>query len=182
LPWNRHVLVVANVTAGSQELLSALRTRAESGPTTIHLVVPATPFGGGRAGAMQKLQKALAEIRAIGVQANGSVGPPDPLAATIDAWDPRQFDEIIVSTLPIGSSRWMRAGLPARIEQFTGAPVTHVVSRPAEQGARGGSAPVRRDRTLMGPLSVLTWGSVPDQRRPGAHGPTASARHAGLSA
>ncbi len=178
MPWNRQVLVVANVTARSQELLSALRTRAESGPTTIHLVVPATPFGGGRAGATQKLQEALAEIRAVGVQADGSVGPPDPLAATIDAWDPRRFDEIIVSTLPIGASRWMRAGLPARIERLTGAPVTHVVSRPAEEDARAGSAPVRRDRTLMGPLSVLTWGSVPGERRPDGDRPADSAEPA----
>ena len=39
------VLVVANRTAGSPELIDALRDRAARGPVKFHLLVPATPHG-----------------------------------------------------------------------------------------------------------------------------------------
>ena len=39
MPWTTSVLVVANVTAGSDELLEALRSRAEQGPTRFTLLV-----------------------------------------------------------------------------------------------------------------------------------------------
>jgi hypothetical protein len=47
----------------------------------------------------------------------------------LDVWNPAQFDEIIVSTLPASTSRWMRSGLPRRVEQRTGALVRHVEAR-----------------------------------------------------
>ena len=39
------ILVVANRTAGSPELIAALRERAGRGPAKFHLLVPATPHG-----------------------------------------------------------------------------------------------------------------------------------------
>src|SRR5207302_638805 len=39
------VLVVANRTAGSPELLEALKERAARGPAKFHLLVPSTPHG-----------------------------------------------------------------------------------------------------------------------------------------
>lgn len=152
---------MANVTAGSKELLSALRERAEREPTAIHLIVPSTSFGGGRAAAYQTLEDALTRLRDAGLEADGSIGHADPVGAVTDVWDPKRHDEIIVSTLPLGVSKWLRAGLPQRIERLTGAPVTHVVSQPAGQAPQGGPAPAHEDRgMLMGPLSVLGWGSA----------------------
>jgi len=133
---------------------------------SIHLVVPATPFGGGRAAAVQTLSDALAQLHGFGLEANGTVGHPDPLTATLDAWDPRHYDEIIISTLPIGSSKWLRAGLPARVERLTGAPVTHIVSQPPRHFVQAGPAPEHKDSgVLMGALSVLGWGSSSGRRR-----------------
>jgi hypothetical protein len=37
------------------------------------------------------------------------------------------FDEIIVSTLPLGPSRWVKQDLPHRVRREFGLPVSHVV-------------------------------------------------------
>ena len=96
-------------------------------------MVPATPFGGGRAAAVAKLDEALAQLREAGLQAEGIVGDADPVVAVTDAWDPKRYDEIVVSTLPLRFSKWLHAGLPERIAKLTGAPVSHIVSEPAKR-------------------------------------------------
>ncbi len=159
MAWKRNVLVVANVTATSDELLSTLKARAERQPASFTLVVPATPFGGGRAAAHSMLDSALEQLRAAGLEAEGNIGNGDPIVAVTEAWDPKRFDEIIVSTLPMRFSKWLHAGLPERIGRLTGAPVTHVVSAPPKPAPE--AAPVREHdgRAAMGPLSVLAWGA-----------------------
>jgi hypothetical protein len=39
------------------------------------------------------------------------------------------YDEVIVSTLPVKVSKWLKLDLPHRVERGTGLPVTHVVAR-----------------------------------------------------
>lgn len=159
MAWKTSVLVVANVTATSQELFDALTARAERGPVSFELVVPATPFGGGRDAAMTSLFDALDQLRAAGLEAEGTVGNPDPIVAVSEIWDPKRFDEIIVSTLPMKLSKWLHAGLPERIARITGAPVTHLVSQPLKPAAQTAPAPAIADRgPMMGPLSVMAWG------------------------
>jgi hypothetical protein len=74
-------------------------------------------------------------------------------------WDPKRYDEIIVSTLPMRFSKWLHAGLPERIEKCTGAPVTHLVSQPPKPELEA-VAPRPHDSpgAMMGPLGVLGWG------------------------
>jgi hypothetical protein len=72
MTWKRSFLVVANVTATSDRLIEALGQRAAHEPASFTLVIPATPFGGGRAAAVQKLEEALEQMRAIGLEAQGS--------------------------------------------------------------------------------------------------------------
>jgi hypothetical protein len=158
MTWKRSFLVVANVTATSDRLIEALEQRAAHEPATFTLVIPATPFGGGRAAAVQKLEAALEELRAAGLEAQGSVGNADPILAVTDAWDPKRYDEIIVSTLPMRLSKWMHAGLPERIAKLTDAPVTHVVSPPPRPEHVVAPPPAHPDGA-MGPLSVLSWGA-----------------------
>ena len=158
MAWKQHVLVVANLTAGSQALLNLLRHRAERAPTAIHLIVPASPFGDGRDAAIRNLQRALAQLREEGLEADGVLGHPDPFIAVIEVWDPRQYDEIIVSTLPLGVSKWLRAGLPERVERTTGAWVEHVVSEPPSRTLATRRPPVHEDLGVLTPLSVLGWG------------------------
>ena len=155
--WKKNILVVANVTAASDELLAALKEFAARQPAAFTLIVPATPFGGGRAAAHEALAAACERLRAEGLEIDGSVGNPDPVVAVSEAWDPKRHDEIIVSTLPMRFSKWLHAGLPDRIEKLTGARVTHVISQPTRQVAEVEPAPPH-ERSAMGPLSVLGWG------------------------
>lgn len=131
------VLVVANRTAGSDELLEALRERAAQGPATFHLVVPATARGvswvadmdAGAAAAEHDLEGALGKLRAAGLEVDGEIGCPEPLAAVQDAANQGDYDEMIVSTLHKHVSRWLKLDLPSKAAHATGLPVTHVESR-----------------------------------------------------
>jgi len=159
MTWKRNVLVVANVTATSDELLSTLRNRAATEPMSFEWIIPATPFAGGGEAAAQQLQKALEKCADAGLQAQGAIGHGDPLIAVTDAWDPKRHDEIIVSTLPMRFSKWMHAGLPERIGKLTGAPVTHVVAEPPKAPVQTTAPPPRDESSAaMGPLAVLAWG------------------------
>jgi hypothetical protein len=107
------------------------------------------------------LAEATEQLRAAGLEVDGTVGNGDPIVAVTEAWDPRQYDEIVVSTLPMGFSKWLHAGLPERVERMTGAPVTHLVSAPPKREAPTVAAPIPEKR-LLGPLTVLTWGGHRD--------------------
>jgi hypothetical protein len=129
--WEFSVLVVANVTASSDELLDALRERSNAGACRFTLMMPGT--GPDR---RERLEAALEHMREAGLEnVEGSVGDPDPVVAVMDVWDPMKFDDIVVSTLPTGSSRWMGLDLPHRLEKLTSVPVRHVVSQPARPEA-----------------------------------------------
>jgi hypothetical protein len=128
MAWEFHVLVVANVTATSAELRAALLERATRGACRFTLLVP-------REGpnAAARLEEALEGMKAAGLEnVSGRTGDPDPIVATMEAWDPMVFDEIVVSTLPTGSSRWLGIDLPRRLEKLTSVPVHHVVSQPPQ--------------------------------------------------
>lgn len=130
------VLVVANRTADSDELLDALRERATRGPVEITLLVPQTwevrdPHGG-RESATRRMRAALERLRDEGLAAEGQLGDPDPGVAVEAIWDPARFDEVIVSTLPHPVSKWLALDLPHRVARLTGAPVTHVVASERE--------------------------------------------------
>jgi hypothetical protein len=155
--WKKSVLVVANITAGSDDLLAALVRRAQTESASFTLIVPATPFGGGRIAAHESLSAAIERMLEAGLEADGTVGDSDPIVAVTEAWDPKRYDEIIVSTLPMRFSKWLHAGLPERIERLTGAPVTHVISQPPKPEVEVTPPPVH-ERSAMGPLSVLGWG------------------------
>jgi hypothetical protein len=162
--WKRNILVVANVTAASDELVAALAARAAREPISCMLVVPATTFGGGRTAAADMLSAALTRMREAGLEAEGQVGAPDPIVAVTDAWDPKRYDEIIVSTLPSKISKWLHAGLPERIGRLTGAPVSHVVSQPPKPAVATTPAPHHEDLGgVMRPFSVLGWGGQQKQ-------------------
>lgn len=159
MAWKRSFLVVANVTSTSEELVDALAQRARNQTASFTLVIPATPFGGGRAAASEQLADALEQLRGAGLEADGGVGDADPIIAVTEAWDPKKYDEIIVSTLPMRFSKWLHAGLPERIARLTGAPVTHVVSQPPKPAVKTAPPPANDEPgRVLGPLSVLGWG------------------------
>jgi hypothetical protein len=132
MPWMTKLLVIANRTVDSEEILDALVSRASAGPVEVTLVAPASSGPGSmsvrRSMTEQRLERALQGLSEAGVPVQGVVGDPDPMVAVQDAWDPRRYDEVIVATLPTGVSRWMAADLPHRVERMTGARVTHIVT------------------------------------------------------
>ncbi len=130
-----HVLVVAHQTAATERLLAAVRERAERGPATFHLVVPRQPHGmhklvdpqdAGDEEAHGVLDAALPRLsQAAGKEVTGTLGDSEPLMAIQDAINLGHYDEIIISTLPLGVSRWLRLDLVSKARAI-GLPVTHV--------------------------------------------------------
>jgi hypothetical protein len=132
-----NVLVVANRTAESPELIDALRERAGRGDAVFTLLVPSTPHGvawaadmhSGGDEAEQHMQNAVNRLREAGLDvSSGKVGDPDPIAAVQDEVNFASYDEVIVSTLPGGISKWLKLDLPHRVGRVTGLPVTHITA------------------------------------------------------
>jgi|SRR5439155_9857934 len=140
------VLVVANQTAESEELLTALKDRAEQGPVEFTVLIPATPHGlswaanmhadAGEAEAQQHRDAMVERLRGTGLDVNDArVGDPDALAAIQDEVNFNQYDEVIVSTLPLKISKWLHIDLPRKAEAATGLPVQHVAAHAAKAPA-----------------------------------------------
>src|SRR5690349_21670006 len=137
MPEPAHVLVVAHQTAATPGLLDAVRERAQRGPARFHLVVPQQAHGihklvdpedTGVDEAQRVLEVALPRLsQEAGHEVTGSVGDAEPLSAIQDAVNLGNFDEIIISTLPLGISRWLKLDLVSKARGL-GLPVTHVAA------------------------------------------------------
>ena len=157
-----HVLVVATVTAASDDLLAALRERARRGsvPVDFLLVMPAS--GPATAAMEPRLAEALERWREAGLKAEGTIGDADPVQAVAEVCKPGAFDEVIVSTLPGQTSRWLRSDVPYRIGALTDLPVTHVVAMSMLRPTPRGAPLPRRERVPLGLLNVMAYrGSHP---------------------
>jgi len=129
------VLVVAHKTAATQPLLDAVRERAQRGPATFTLLVPNPAHGLHKVVDPEDQQASEAQTvindaipalsEAAGAPVEGIVGDADPVAAVHDAINLRGFDEVIVSTLPVRLSRWLKLDLPSKVAGM-GLPVTTV--------------------------------------------------------
>lgn len=146
-------LIVANQTLGGAELEKRIQERIEGGHGRFYVVVPMVEphhevvnwapqdpmFGAplhtevsedaleearkrseGRLGAM------IEKITSLGGEADGEVGSTDPGLAVEAILERESFDEVIVSTLPAGISRWVRMDLSSRVERMADCPVTTV--------------------------------------------------------
>ncbi len=132
-----HVLVLAHQTAATPGLLDAVRERAQRSPATFHLVVPQQAHGihkvvdpedAGVDEAQRVLDSALPKLsEAAGHEVTGGIGDAEPLMAIQDAVNLGEFDEIIISTLPLGISRWLKLDLVSKARGL-GMPVTHVAA------------------------------------------------------
>jgi hypothetical protein len=142
-----NVLVVAHQTAATAPLLDAVAARAAQGPAKFHLVVPSRPHGldkvmdpadHGRDEATRAMEDALPKLSAAaGQQVTGEVGDAEPLMAIQDALTRGHYDEIIISTLPLGISRWLHLDLISKARAL-GPPVTHVLAPSGDEPAAAG--------------------------------------------
>ncbi len=152
-----HVLVVATVTATSDDLMAALKERASRGsvPVDFKLVMPAS--GPATAEMEPRLAEALAAWREAGLKCDGEIGDADPVNAVAEVCKPGTFDEVIVSTLPGQTSRWLRSDVPYRIGALTDLPVTHVVAVSMLKPELHGEPPQRHERVPLGMLNVMSY-------------------------
>ena len=141
----RRILVVAHKTLGGQHLLEEVGRRMKGGDCRIHLVVPINhPMGtfseaSCHAEAQRVLDEGIRRIRELdrtgAVDVTGEVGDANPVyAVEVVANRGEPIDEIIVSTLPKGVSRWLVGDIPKKIQRvLPNVPVTHLVgaSEPA---------------------------------------------------
>lgn len=147
----RTILLVGNETLERDAVLSEVTGRAGD-DARVHVVVPATPVrhhdeatteagaegtGGdmGEALARFRLRTALERLRAAGVDADGEVGDPDPYTAVCRALGEHDVDEVLLSTLPASSSRWLSVDLPGRVRRHTSRPVTVLTAAPVGNDA-----------------------------------------------
>lgn len=138
------VLVLANQTVGSEELLDELRRIGADKSATYHVVVPVSPIETGTAAthgpldvaeatreiAQQRLDDTLSILRSENLDADGELGEYRPLRALATAVDSFRPDQIVISTLPPEESVWHRFDVVDRARAEHNVPVTHVVSAP----------------------------------------------------
>ena len=138
------VLVVANQTVGGEALLEEIRNRCRGRTAEVMVTVPALP--GSRLAywasatdeaveeAKQRLAESLAAIENLGIQARGQVGDQDPNVAMADALRAFPADELIISTHPASTSKWLDRGVVEKARDQVDLPVTHVVVDLAAEG------------------------------------------------
>jgi hypothetical protein len=137
-------LVVANQTLGGKHLVGKMRELLDrgQGPSSFFVLVPATPpqdtatwtEGESVALARERLDRALETFRGAGFEVEGAVGDEDPVLAVRDELRNLDVDEIVLSTLPAGGSRWLKMDLPSRLQRLFDMPVHHVIAGDEPQG------------------------------------------------
>jgi len=126
-----NVLVVANETVLSEQLLAAIRQRAAQGQSSFLIVCPQSDPAGSEhhhPEAERRLRAALSELRAEGIDAHGQIAHPDPYVAALETIHDERVDEAIVSTFPGERSGWLRRDLVGRLRADAGVPIQHVVA------------------------------------------------------
>ncbi len=135
-------LAVANRTASGDELLEALKEKADkwSEPDRRQLFIVVIPQEGPAGRARTRLKLVLDRLKVRDMYAAGMVGDPDPFTAIVNAVQYFRVDDIVISTLPETKSGWLRADLIDRVKRATGKPVEHVVHSDASAGSEAQAA------------------------------------------
>ena len=143
----RSYLIVGNQTLMGPELDAAIAARVAPGdPPDLYVVVPATPRPGAftwnedeaTADAQGRLDAMLEHLKGLGLNATGEVGYRDPVEAARDALRGHPADEIILSTLPTGISRWLGQDVPSRLKSAVSVPVVVVTAEHAPIETKSG--------------------------------------------
>ncbi len=138
------VLVIGNRAVDSPDLIEALRQRGAVSSARVTLLVPAVPRGfawaadmkAGYAEALNRADAAAAHLRLAGIELEEVVvGDPEPFAAAGDVLHAREFDEVVVATLPPGIAGWLRPSLAERLRRETELPVAELTIHPREEQA-----------------------------------------------
>jgi len=153
------VLVVANETLGGRPLLAKVKEKAQHDELHVVVCVPRTNPRQGNIiydeavfdATQVRIDLARKILREEGIEAIGEVGDPDPYTAAMDAIAEHRPDEIVISTLPVASSGWMRRDLVERIAEATQVPVEHVIVDLDQEGLPFGVTLGVANRTAASP-------------------------------
>jgi hypothetical protein len=156
MAFTTHLLVVANRTVDSPELLDALRERAQQGPIHVTLLAPAA--WSERDTAEQRLAAAVAALAENDIRAEGMLADADPIVAVQESWNPGRYDEVVVSTLTEGASQWLQIDLPHRVARLTDCQVRHVAVPVRHVEERPPAPPRPRRSMLESALSLMRSG------------------------
>lgn len=154
-------LIVANQTLGGAQLEQEVAACLARGTDDFYIVVPMVPpqyetvafypddagfavaaaandrasqaVAEARERSRERLADSIERIRAAGAHADGEVGSTYPLEAVRAVLERDEFDEVVVSTLPAGLSRWLRMDLPNRVARLVDCPVTTVEAERARR-------------------------------------------------
>ena len=127
------ILIVANRTAATPDLLDAVKRHARARPTTFALLIPDAAKGEHTDWTLE-LALPLLE-RAAGGPVKGLTGTSgDPFDAVRAALADGSYDSVIISTMPRRVSAWLRRDLPRRVEALGVA--VEVVTAPGRERAR----------------------------------------------
>jgi phosphopantetheine adenylyltransferase len=158
----KHVLVVANETLAGEELLDAVRRRAEEGPIRTTVIAPVNEPSAGyvvyrnsrRATAGRRVDRMVEALRAAGIPAHGDVFEGGPIAAVQDVLALEDIDELIVSTHPQEKSGWLRKkNVLGELRRLAGSrPFQHVVSDVAGRTGRANVLVIANETVLGDPL------------------------------
>jgi hypothetical protein len=135
---HKRILVVAHRTAATPLLLSEVRRRAQEGYAFDLLIPDVTDENE----AKQTLDLALPLLQeASGKPVEGLTGGPEPFPAIQEKMRAKNYDEVIISTLPRSSSRWLGRDLPRRVVELR-VPVTVVTAAGSRTDAELGPVPL----------------------------------------
>jgi GABA permease len=132
------ILVLANQTVEGAALLGEIRNRARGHDRVELLVVTpalsvsrlqrlASDTDSARAEAEARLRRTVSALESAGLEVRGQTGDEDPFAALEDALLEFGADEVIISTLPPESSRWLERGVVEQARDKLDIPISHVV-------------------------------------------------------
>jgi hypothetical protein len=139
-------LLVAHQTAQAPELLAAAKKLAAAdAKAEFSLLVPATPIGNllvWEEGETMDVAQSTAQSAADSLERHGikivrvKVGDADPVLAVDDMLREEPYETIVLSTLPIGISRWVKMDVVSRLRrQHPALRVLHVTSETAPKPA-----------------------------------------------
>ncbi len=74
--------------------------------------------------ARSRMEFGLDLLRKLGAHVDGEVGDAHPAKAIADVLQHRKYDEVVLSTLPKGLSRWLGLDIPHQVQRRFHVPVT----------------------------------------------------------
>ncbi|TMM27639.1 MAG: universal stress protein [Actinobacteria bacterium] len=158
-----HILVIANETVASKQLLDTVQSGAGTGDDLVTVLAPVNAPAGGyvvyedtrRAAAGRRLDRTLEALHEAGISAHGMVVETNPVDTVRDALATLEPppDRIVVSTHPAEKSGWLRKHTVDRIRDVAGStPVEHIVVDLESEGGPKNVLVVANETVVGAPL------------------------------